>query len=185
MLKAKTVKNGRSGFTVIELLVVIVVLGILVTLTIVNYNGIQARSRDTIVKNAAKQLAVELLRYSSDTGKTPIQTGGGWLGQGSGYVSAQFVDVNYPLAIETVLVNGGYLPSGFTASLPKNTRYNSSAYTLMLYACGSKYVVYYSLEAPSSSDISDYNNNVIPTCGANATTVQTNYNMQGGYIFGP
>ena len=185
MLKAKIAKKGRSGFTVIELLVVIVVIGILVTLTIVNYNGIQARSRDTIVKNAAKQLAVELLRFSSDTGKTPLQTGGGWSGQGIGYVSTQIVDSYYPLAIETVLVNGGYLPSGFTAALPKNTKYNSSAYTLMLYGCGSKYVVYYSLESPTDTDKSDYTNNVIPTCGSTATTVQTNYNMQGGYIFGP
>ncbi len=183
MPKLKDLLHKRSGFTIIELLVVITIIGILVTITVVNYNGIQARSRDTIVKNAAKQVAVELLRYSSDTGNTPLQTGGGYNGGGTGFFSSQISGGSYPMPTETVLVNGGYLPSGFTAALPKNTKYNSSAYTLMLYACGAKYVVFYSLEAPTSSDISDYNNNVIPSCGSIATTVQSSYNMQGGYIF--
>lgn len=174
----------HSGFTIIELLIVIAIIGILTTLTVLAYGGIQQRSRDSIVKNAAKQLAVELLRYSSDTGNTPIQTGGGYNGSGVGWVSSQITGAPYLVQVETVLVNGGYLPSGFTAALPKNTVYNNSnSTTLMLYSCGTKYVVYYSLEAPTASDISDYTNNVIPACGATASTVQTSYNMQGGYIF--
>lgn len=183
MTKPKDMRLKHSGFTIIELLVVIVIIGILVTITVVNYNGIQARSRDTIVKNAAKQVAVELLRYTSDTGNSPLQTGGGYNGGGSGWFSSQISGGSYPLPTETALVNGGYLPSGFTAALPKNKAYSSSAYTLMLYGCGSKYVVYYSLEAPTTNDIADYTNNVIPACGATATTVRTSYNMQGGYIF--
>ena len=172
----------RSGFTIIELLIVIVVIGILTTLTVVAYGGIQARTRDTIVKNAAKQLGTQLQRFSADTGKTPLQTGGGYNGGGSGYVSVLNVNANYPVAIETVLVDGGYLPNGFTAGLPKNTQYNNSSGTLMLYDCGSKYVVYYSLESPTSDDIADFNV-VKSTCGATATTVETNYNMKGGYVF--
>jgi len=174
--------TGKNGFTIIELIIVIVVIGILATITIIAYGGIQARTRDTIVKNAAKQLGTQLQRFTSDTGKTPLQTGGGWGGTGVGYVSTQIVDVNYPLAIETVLKSGGYLPDGFTSGLPKNKLFDSSAYTLMLYACGSKYVVYYSLEAPTSDDISDFTN-VKSICGADATAVETNYNMKGGYIF--
>jgi prepilin-type N-terminal cleavage/methylation domain-containing protein len=181
MPKPKDTRLKYSGFTIIELLVVIVIIGILVTITVVNYNGVQARSRDTIVKNAAKQVAVELLRYSSDTGNTPLQTGGGYSSTGVGWVSAQLVDSNYPLAIETVLVNGGYLSSGFTAALPKNTKYNSNIYTLMLYECGSKYIVYYSLESPSSTDISDFSS--VKTQCPNAASLQSSYNMQGGYIF--
>lgn len=180
MPKLKKMRLKRAGFTLIELLVVITIIGILVTLTVINYNGVQARSRDTIVKNAAKQIAVELLRFSSDTGKTPLETGGGYNGGGSGWFSSQINGGAYPLPTETILVNGGYLPPGFTASLPKNTKYNSSAYTFMLYGCGSKYAVYYSLEAPTSSDIADFNN-VKTECSSGS--LQTNYNMQGGYIF--
>ena len=172
----------RSGFTIIELLIVIVVIGILTTLTVVAYGGIQARTRDTIVKNAAKQFAVELQRFSADTGKTPLQTGGGYLGNGTGYVSVLNTNVNYPIAIETVLINSGYLPADFTKNLPVNKQSNNSSGTLMLYACGSKYVVYYSLEAPTSDDTAAFNN-VVTQCGSIATTVHDSYNMQGGYVF--
>ncbi len=171
--------STKQGFTVVELLIVIAVISILAVLTIIAYGSIQTKARDTIVKNAAKQLGVELQRFAADTGKTPVQTGGGWGGLGTGFVSSQIVDSNYPLAIETVLVNGGYLPSGFTAGLPKNTKYNSSAYTLMLYACGAKYVIYFSLEAPTPDDTINFNN-ATTQCG---NTAVTNYNMQGAYIF--
>ncbi|RYF29662.1 MAG: prepilin-type N-terminal cleavage/methylation domain-containing protein [Chloroflexi bacterium] len=40
-------KNTRSGFTIVELLIVIVVIGILAAITIVAFNGIQQRGRDS------------------------------------------------------------------------------------------------------------------------------------------
>lgn len=172
----------ENGFTIVELLIVIVVIGVLTTLTVVAYGGIQARTRDTIVKNAAKQLGTQLQRFTSDTGKTPLQTGGGSNGGGTGWVSSQITGGIYTVQIETVLREAGYLPSGFTSELPKNTKYDSSAYTLMLYACGSKYVVFYSLESPNGEDVADFNN-VKTVCGAVATSVETSYNMKGGYIF--
>lgn len=173
---------GKNGFTIIELLVVIVVIGVLTTLTVISYGGIQARTRDTIVKNAAKQLGTQLQRFSADTGKTPLQTGGGFAGTGIGWVSSQIVDVNYPVAVETVLRDSGYLPNGFTAGLPKNKIYgNSSTSSLMLYACGSKYVVFYSLESSSGDDVADFAN--VKTQCPDGVTLEANYNMKGGYIF--
>jgi prepilin-type N-terminal cleavage/methylation domain-containing protein len=41
----------KSGFTIVELLIVIVVIGILAAITIVAYNGIQDRANDTSVKS--------------------------------------------------------------------------------------------------------------------------------------
>ena len=38
-------KKTKSGFTIVELLIVIVVIGILAAITIVAYNGIQSRAR--------------------------------------------------------------------------------------------------------------------------------------------
>ena len=173
--------SHKNGFTVVELLIVIAVIGILAALTYIAYSGIQARARDTIVKNAAKQFAVELQRFAADTGKTPLQTGGGWGGQGSGIVSSQYIDATYyPVATETVLRNAGYLPADFTKNLPVNKQYNSSAYTLMLYPCGtSKYVVYYSLESPTPDDKTAFSS-VMTQCGNSQVLT---YNMQGGYIF--
>ena len=47
-----------SGFTIVELLIVIVVIGILAAITIVAYNGIQNRANGT----AAEALAVDMVK---------------------------------------------------------------------------------------------------------------------------
>lgn len=174
--------NIVKGFTIVELLIVIAIISILTVMTTISYSKIQVGSRDSSVRDAAKRFGLALQSFASDTGKTPLQTGGGWGGLGSGFVSDLIYDPTYyPVSVESVLRNAGYIDADFTQNLPPNKQYNSSGYTLMLYACGSKYVVYYSLESPTSKDISDFNY-VKTQCG-NAASVQTSYNMQGGYIF--
>jgi len=53
--------NKRNGFTVIELMIVVVILGILFAITIPNYMGMQMRARDAGVKSNshAVQVAAE------------------------------------------------------------------------------------------------------------------------------
>lgn len=57
----KWAKN-KQGFTIVELLIVVVVIAILAAITVVAYNGIQNRSRDAVVKSevsvARKQIGV-------------------------------------------------------------------------------------------------------------------------------
>lgn len=48
-------KQHRSGFTIVELLIVIVIIGILATITIVAYNGIQDRARVSATTSALTQ----------------------------------------------------------------------------------------------------------------------------------
>ena len=52
----------REGFTIVELLIVIVVIAILATITVVAYNGVQANARDSIRKSdmATLQKALEI-----------------------------------------------------------------------------------------------------------------------------
>ena len=68
-------KKSRSGFTLVEISIVIVIIAILAGITVVSYKSIQARSRDakrqTDVANIIK--AMEL--YYSDTGSYPAPTG--------------------------------------------------------------------------------------------------------------
>lgn len=55
-----------SGFTIVELLIVIVVIGILAAITIVAYNGIQERARVSSVSSALSQASKKLALYQVD-----------------------------------------------------------------------------------------------------------------------
>ena len=56
----------KSGFTIVELLVVIVVIGILASISVVAYNGIQNRARASSLASALSQTAKQLIFYASD-----------------------------------------------------------------------------------------------------------------------
>ncbi|MDT4867500.1 type II secretion system protein G [compost metagenome] len=62
-MKILSLKQKQSGFTIVELLIVIVVIGILAAITVVAYNGIQQRARDTERTTDIKQLHRSLERF--------------------------------------------------------------------------------------------------------------------------
>ena len=55
------------GFTIVELLIVIVVIGILAAITIVAYNGIQNRAHDTAVQNDLSNISKKMELYKIDS----------------------------------------------------------------------------------------------------------------------
>jgi len=61
----------QSGFTIVELLIVIVVIGILAAITIVAYNGIQSRANDAAVQSDIKNLAKQFELFKVDKGVYP------------------------------------------------------------------------------------------------------------------
>lgn len=67
-----TTRKQEKGFTIVELLIVIVVIGILAAITIVAYNGIQARSRTTAVTADLRSIEKAMLLYRADHGKLPL-----------------------------------------------------------------------------------------------------------------
>jgi type II secretory pathway pseudopilin PulG len=64
----------RHGFTIVELLIIIVVVAILASLTIVAYGSMQGRAKDSVRKsdlaNAAKAIQLRAVNYS-----TPLRSG--------------------------------------------------------------------------------------------------------------
>jgi general secretion pathway protein G len=61
----------QKGFTIVELLIVIVVIGILAAITIVAYNGIQTRAENTKTVNAMSAWAKGLQLYKVANGSYP------------------------------------------------------------------------------------------------------------------
>jgi prepilin-type N-terminal cleavage/methylation domain-containing protein len=61
--------NTQAGFTIVELLIVIVVIGILAAITIVAYNGVQNKAYDTTVQADLRNLSTRIEMFNVDNGK--------------------------------------------------------------------------------------------------------------------
>lgn len=76
--------NGARGFTIVELLIVVVVIGILAAITLVAYSTIQLNARDSDRKQDIATIKKSLLLYQVENGgvqATPTYSGtgpGGW-----------------------------------------------------------------------------------------------------------
>jgi general secretion pathway protein G len=66
----KYLKRDR-GFTIVELLIVIVVIGILATLVIVTFTGIQQRARNTQRQTDINAIQGQIAAYYADEGAYP------------------------------------------------------------------------------------------------------------------
>lgn len=64
-------KNQQTGFTIVELLIVIVVIGILAAITVVAYNGVQSRALDTTRLGDISKIQKALELYKIDKGVYP------------------------------------------------------------------------------------------------------------------
>ncbi len=72
--------SSRGGFTIVELLIVVVVVGILAAITVVAFGNIQQRARDAARLQDAKSIEKSLRLYLTQTGALfgPTSTDGSW-----------------------------------------------------------------------------------------------------------
>lgn len=66
-----TLKRNQQGFTIVELLIVIVVIGILAALVITTFTGIQQKARDTERETDIKAIHGQVEAYYAQNGKYP------------------------------------------------------------------------------------------------------------------
>lgn len=67
--------RASRGFTIVELLIVIVVIAILAAISVVAYSGIQQRARDAQRQNDIQAITKALELYYIDKGYYPVCTG--------------------------------------------------------------------------------------------------------------
>jgi prepilin-type N-terminal cleavage/methylation domain-containing protein len=67
-------KKRISGFTVVELLLVIVIIGILASITVIGYNGTQQRARAAQTVATAEQWIKGLMIYKARNGTLPAMS---------------------------------------------------------------------------------------------------------------
>jgi prepilin-type N-terminal cleavage/methylation domain-containing protein len=75
----KHTKHFHPGFTIVELLVVIVVIGVLASITIVAYNGVQQRAQVASTQSKINQYEKQLEIHIATSGVSPNMVfDGGW-----------------------------------------------------------------------------------------------------------
>jgi prepilin-type N-terminal cleavage/methylation domain-containing protein len=75
MIIMEMLTKNQRGFTIVELLIVIVVIGILAAITIVTYNGIQQRSRNAQVIAGVEMYHKAIRSYHAVNASYPAGTG--------------------------------------------------------------------------------------------------------------
>lgn len=98
----------HRGFTIVELLVVIVVIGILASVTVVAYNGIQQRARFLQQTTEVDKIGRAIQLWTADNGGTLGQSGSGYNGTGLGNFYSN-TGAYPPVSVHALLVNSGYL----------------------------------------------------------------------------
>lgn len=83
-------RKSASGFTIVELLIVIVVIAILAAISIVAYTGIQQRARDSQRKSDLAALAKAHAIYRIDNGPMGAGSGCGNAGDGGGWFNRTY-----------------------------------------------------------------------------------------------
>ncbi len=81
----QTWRAKQTGFTIVELLIVIVVIGILAAISIVAFSGVQQKARDSQRRQNLNDLAKVIQTYHLDNGN--FITAGGGAANGQGWVN--------------------------------------------------------------------------------------------------
>jgi prepilin-type N-terminal cleavage/methylation domain-containing protein len=98
-----------SGFTLVELMIVISVIALLATIGIVSYNGFQSRARDSKRVDDIAHIG-RALQLWAGSDKSLSNFGGGAGGQGYGWFENNYGNPNIP--IKQVLLNNNLITSG-------------------------------------------------------------------------
>ncbi len=130
MNKLKQLRSSK-GFTIVELLIVIIVIAILATLVITAYNGVQAKARDVKRQSDANEVQKAAESYNADNGSYPT-------------VTANFRASGNTIKLDSSITIGATAPS------------SSSPDIIQVKQCGSgagDQIIYYSEQSSSTTTL--------------------------------
>jgi prepilin-type N-terminal cleavage/methylation domain-containing protein len=124
------IKSKQQGFTIVELLIVIVVIGILAAITIVAYNGIQNRGKSSAAQSAMNTVIKKAEAANAISSAYPTVSGD-FVNDaslaGSGITLATLTAGTAPTSVNTVEYRGCTTTAGVGAQLKYYDYANSGA----------------------------------------------------------
>lgn len=144
-------KQKKNGFTLLELIVVMAIIGILSTMMIGNFVTSQMRARDAKRKNDITQLQRALEQYMNDHGTYPLST--------DNDVSGQIIGCGVDPLVPAACTWGQEFSLGLS---PKSTYMiklpvdNRTGVTYHYRSNGTKYQIYTRLENVQDKDFLEY-----------------------------
>lgn len=106
-MKLLASRKPQQGFTIVELLIVIVVIAVLATITIVAYSGVQQRAQYAEQVAALDNIGQAVKLWEAENG-TLGSSGAGAGGTGVGFFVSKNVSGYTSVSIQDLLTNAGY-----------------------------------------------------------------------------
>jgi type II secretion system protein G len=156
--------HSRAGFTLVELLVVIFIIGVLATLLVSNFQGIRQRARDSAKKTELNNLKTALRLYYNDYQKYPEQEFGIYLP-----ACGSDGETRCPVCSTADFAAGGV--DGCQTVYMKDLTENGSAWIFKYYNCGDDdFRLKVDLENLSDEDITTSQSRCSTSCGTQTLT---------------
>ena len=155
----------QKGFTIVELIVIIVVIAILVAITIVSYNGVQRSGMDAKIRSTVKTAGDGIALKEGRNEARPTQ----------GYF-------NVSGGVDTLVPT--YLKTGYRDGITSVNATNSIN-ILKMYSCadgGSGFVIYASLNNPTDEDTTSFSK-IKSACGQTNSQVPSGSGVNPAYNY--
>lgn len=139
-------KRHTTGFTIVELLIVIVVIAILASIVIVSYSGIQNQARESSLKSDLQTAAIKVELYKVQQGSYPLSLEDAGVSRSTQNTIAYITDSSTYCINGTTTTSGtvifhtsqdGTVQAGGCATTPENCfAFNSATKTITNYYFG-------------------------------------------------
>lgn len=156
--------NNKKGFTLIELMVVIAIIGILSSVVLASLNDARASARDSVRRTELRQIQIAMEYYYNEYGTYRVANSG-WFSGGQGWFGYEDGGA-YTTAVSRVLYNEGFLDEPLVDA-PFNSSATQPEYMIYLCDGGSRYSITSTLERPTPQDIQ----NAYNACNGGVTNI--------------